>query len=40
MAVIYDLVILGSGPAGLGAAIYAQRADELYQGRTWRKRNF
>ncbi|MBQ2425668.1 MAG: FAD-dependent oxidoreductase, partial [Lachnospiraceae bacterium] len=27
MAVIYDLVILGSGPAGLGAAIYAQRAE-------------
>ena len=26
MATIYDLVILGSGPAGLGAAIYAQRA--------------
>lgn len=24
---IYDLVIVGSGPAGLGAAIYAQRAD-------------
>lgn len=24
---IYDLVIIGSGPAGLGAAIYAQRAD-------------
>lgn len=24
---IYDLVILGSGPAGLGAAIYAQRAE-------------
>lgn len=27
METIYDLVILGSGPAGLGAAIYAQRAD-------------
>lgn len=27
MATIYDLVILGSGPAGLGAAIYAQRAE-------------
>lgn len=27
MAVIYDLVILGSGPAGLGATIYAQRAE-------------
>ena len=27
MAGIYDLVILGSGPAGLGAAIYAQRAE-------------
>ncbi len=27
MANIYDLVILGSGPAGLGAAIYAQRAE-------------
>lgn len=27
MASIYDLVILGSGPAGLGAAIYAQRAE-------------
>ena len=26
METIYDLVILGSGPAGLGAAIYAQRA--------------
>lgn len=25
--VIYDLIILGSGPAGLGAAIYAQRAE-------------
>ena len=23
----YDLVILGSGPAGLGASIYAQRAE-------------
>ena len=27
MDTIYDLVILGSGPAGLGAAIYAQRAE-------------
>jgi len=27
MANIYDLIILGSGPAGLGAAIYAQRAE-------------
>lgn len=27
MEMIYDLVILGSGPAGLGAAIYAQRAE-------------
>lgn len=27
MTAIYDLVILGSGPAGLGAAIYAQRAE-------------
>ena len=27
MTTIYDLVILGSGPAGLGAAIYAQRAE-------------
>ena len=27
METIYDLVIIGSGPAGLGAAIYAQRAD-------------
>ena len=27
MTGIYDLVILGSGPAGLGAAIYAQRAE-------------
>lgn len=27
MEQIYDLVILGSGPAGLGASIYAQRAD-------------
>lgn len=24
---VYDLIILGSGPAGLGAAIYAQRAE-------------
>ena len=24
---IYELIILGSGPAGLGAAIYAQRAE-------------
>ena len=23
---IYDLVIIGSGPAGMSAAIYAQRA--------------
>ena len=27
METIYDLVIIGSGPAGLGAAIYAQRAE-------------
>lgn len=27
METVYDLVIIGSGPAGLGAAIYAQRAD-------------
>ena len=27
MNTIYDLVIIGSGPAGLGAAIYAQRAE-------------
>lgn len=27
MTNVYDLVILGSGPAGLGAAIYAQRAE-------------
>ena len=27
MEQIYDLIILGSGPAGLGASIYAQRAD-------------
>lgn len=27
MEQIYDLVILGSGPAGLGASIYAQRAE-------------
>ncbi len=27
MEEVYDLVIIGSGPAGLGAAIYAQRAD-------------
>ena len=26
MAHIYDLIIIGSGPAGLGAAVYAQRA--------------
>ena len=26
MAHLYDLIIIGSGPAGLGAAIYAQRA--------------
>ena len=23
---MYDLIIIGSGPAGLGAAIYAERA--------------
>ncbi len=27
MEQIYDLIIIGSGPAGLGAAIYAKRAD-------------
>ena len=27
MNAVYDLIIIGSGPAGLGAAIYAQRAD-------------
>lgn len=27
MEQIYDLIILGSGPAGLGASIYAQRAE-------------
>lgn len=27
MEELYDLIIIGSGPAGLGAAIYAQRAD-------------
>ena len=27
MEQIYDLIIVGSGPAGLGAAIYAQRAE-------------
>lgn len=27
MEKIYDLIILGSGPAGLGASIYAQRAE-------------
>ena len=26
MEKLYDLVIIGSGPAGLGAAIYARRA--------------
>ena len=26
MTHVYDLIIIGSGPAGLGAAIYAQRA--------------
>lgn len=27
MKTVYDLIIIGSGPAGLGAAIYAQRAE-------------
>ena len=27
MEQIYDLIIVGSGPAGLGAAIYAKRAE-------------
>lgn len=27
MKPVYDLIIIGSGPAGLGAAIYAQRAE-------------
>ena len=27
MEQIYDLIIIGSGPAGLGAAIYAKRAE-------------
>ena len=26
MTHLYDLIIIGSGPAGLGAAVYAQRA--------------
>ena len=30
---IYDLVIIGSGPAGMSAAIYAQRACLLYTSR-------
>ena len=29
---MYDLIIIGSGPAGLGAAVYGKRAGFFYPG--------